>query len=438
MHSCQPRLLMEKRADQVYSGCGPETEPVPRCISILTFIGHYLPGFGAGGPVRSVENMVEALGDEFEFRIVTSDRDLLESVPYSEIVRDSWNRVGKAKVYYASPGRRGALSWARLMQRTSYDVLYLNSLFDPAYTLRPLFASRLVQGPTRPIVIAPRGELSPGALGIKRWKKLPFLALAKTMPIYGDVLWHTSTVDEAGLVRQTFGHAARVAVARNLPAKLLKPPAFTCGTEPPGPLRVVFLSRISRKKNLGYALKVVSRSPSPIRFDIWGTLEDPAYWKECRDLIQAMPQHVEVRYRGPAQHSEVASLLAQYDLFFLPTRGENYGHVIAEALSAGTPVLLSDTTPWRALSSLGIGWDLPLDHGESMFLECIQEAAKMPTSERMALRRRVYRYASEHLGDPSLIEANRRIFLQAVADQVNRAAPAERRPGRSSRISRRS
>ena len=48
---------------------------MPRPI-ILSFAGHYLPGYKAGGPIRSIANMVDQLGDEFDFRIVAGDRDL--------------------------------------------------------------------------------------------------------------------------------------------------------------------------------------------------------------------------------------------------------------------------------------------------------------------------------------------------------------------------
>lgn len=37
--------------------------------TILTFTGHYLPGVNGGGPIRTIISMVEALGDEFDFRI---------------------------------------------------------------------------------------------------------------------------------------------------------------------------------------------------------------------------------------------------------------------------------------------------------------------------------------------------------------------------------
>ena len=35
--------------------------------TILCFVDHYLPGYKAGGPIQSIVNLVENLGDEFEF-----------------------------------------------------------------------------------------------------------------------------------------------------------------------------------------------------------------------------------------------------------------------------------------------------------------------------------------------------------------------------------
>lgn len=385
---------------------------------ILTFVRYYLPGYKSGGPVQTIANMVEALGDEFEFRIVTSDRDFLDVAPYSGITLDAWMAVRKAWVYYVSPGRRGLFAWARLMGETPHDVLYLNSLFDPVYTLLPLLVRRLARSQMKPVVVAPRGEFSPGALGLKRWKKEPFLAIAQIAGLYRNVLWHASTEDEAQLIRRQFGGAARMITARNLPA-MAGPQLKSCeAIDAPGPLRIVFLSRISRMKNLDYALGVLAKTRVPIQFDIWGTLEDPAYWKQCQEQIQALPENVAARYRGVADHSEVIKILASYDLFFLPTRGENYGHVIAEAFSAGTPVLLSDQTPWRNLRREGVGWDLPLENGEATFLEAIEETFHKVRLEKVAWRQRVLDFARERLNDPSLLEANRALFLHAVASKA--------------------
>jgi glycosyltransferase involved in cell wall biosynthesis len=383
--------------------------------TILTFVHHYLPGFKSGGPVRTIANVVEALGDEFEFRVVTSDRDFLDEVSYPGITPDTWIQIGKAWVYYASPRKRGISSWADLIRTTPHDVLYLNSLFDPMYTLRPLLCRKYFYISMKPVVVAPRGELSPGALGLKRWKKGPFLAIAKFARLYRNIHWHASTEDEARLIRRQFRVEDEVVIARNLPGILNSLSSTNSEDNWTGPLRVVFLSRISRMKNLDFALNVISCCHMPIQFDIWGTLEDADYWMKCQAIIQAMPGNVQVRYYGAADHDNVPKIMAKYDLFFLPTLGENYGHVIAEALTAGTPVLLSDATPWRNLKADGVGWDLTLDAGPDIFLKAIQEAAEKVIVERAAWRRRVNEYASKHLGDPALLEANRQVFLQALS-----------------------
>ena len=64
--------------------------------------------------------------------------------------------------------------------------------------------------------------------------------------------------------------------------------------------------------------------------------------------------------RGEVAADEVPRALARNHVLLLPTRGENFGHVILESLLAGVPVLISDQTPWRDLERRGAGWDVPL------------------------------------------------------------------------------
>ena len=97
-----------------------------------------------------------------------------------------------------------------------------------------------------------------------------------------------------------------------------------------------------------------------ITFNIFGPLEDMAYWEKCRRIIEKLPANIQGHYQGILDHDEVIRVMAMHDLFFLPTHGENFGHVIVEALAAGCPILISDQTPWRDLEKEGVGWDLPL------------------------------------------------------------------------------
>ena len=89
---------------------------------VLVTIGSYLPGYKAGGPIRSVANLIDALGNDFEFHVVTSDRDLGEEKPYDNIIRGLWQSVSKAR-YLFVPSRMNLVNWYRLLNSNSYDAL---------------------------------------------------------------------------------------------------------------------------------------------------------------------------------------------------------------------------------------------------------------------------------------------------------------------------
>lgn len=88
--------------------------------------------------------------------------------------------------------------------------------------------------------------------------------------------------------------------------------------------------------------------------------------------MAALPAHIEATYCGPGP-LPVPALMREHDLFFFPTLGENYGHVIIESLSAGTPVLISDQTPWT--SDADGACALPLKN-QQQFVTAIDEHAK--------------------------------------------------------------
>ena len=138
-------------------------------------------------------------------------------------------------------------------------------------------------------------------------------------------------------------------------------------------------------KNLDYALSLLARVSVPCRFDIFGPLEDAATWQRCLALIDTLPPHIEARHAGLLSQNEVFAAMARYDLLLLPTLGENFGHAILEALAAGTPVLISDRTPWRALQDKQAGWDLPLDE-PGAFIDAIEEASRWSPERRDQMR----------------------------------------------------
>ena len=381
-------------------------------VYILTLVAYYLPGYKAGGPIQTLANMVGKLGDEFQFKIITADRDFDDTKPYPGIKLDGWNRVGKADVFYMSPNRRSLRDFKRLLFSTQYDILYLNSFFSPHFTIKPLLLRRLRLIPDRPLVIALRGEFSPGALGLKSFKKRVYITVAKVLGLYEGAVWQASSEHEEIDIRQWFGNDVQVVIAPNLP------PVINAADEPravkgktKGCLKIIFLSRISRKKNLDGALKMLNGLKGKIQFNIYGPMEDKVYWAECQKIISGLPGNIVVRYCGSVAHEKVDAVMGKHDLFFFPTLGENFGHVILEAFCTGCPVLISDQTPWRDLEEKGIGWDLPLSKPE-MFQEVLQKCVNMDQYEYVKWSERTKAYGFQVTKDDGVIEQNRKLFLR--------------------------
>ena len=105
--------------------------------------------------------------------------------------------------------------------------------------------------------------------------------------------------------------------------------------------------------------------------------------------------------------------MKQHDLFLFPTLGENFGHVIVEALLTGCPVVISDQTQWCNLEALGVGWDLPLSEPKR-FREVLQQCADMGPEEHAAMCTRAAAFGAGRANDPAVIEENRALFRLAL------------------------
>ncbi len=178
------------------------------------------------------------------------------------------------------------------------------------------------------------------------------------------------------------------------------------------PLRLVYLSRVTPKKNLLTAVGILKLVRTPIRFSVYGPLEDKLYWSKCKKAIEELPPHIDVIIHGPITPEVVSGELSKHDLFFLPTFGENYGHVIMEALAAGLPILISDQTPWRNLAAKGIGRDLPLGDPQ-LFANFIEEAANWDGVAHQAVIANVRAFAAKASNPTRAVAANREMLRLA-------------------------
>ena len=166
--------------------------------------------------------------------------------------------------------------------------------------------------------------------------------------LYNNLYWQASSENEKKDILRNFRIAqTHIDIAPDLIS--YEPIALNyLSLRKPGPLRIVFLSRISPKKNLNFLLRVLQKVNFSIQLSIYGPREDLSYWKECLYLIDQLPSNIKLLIGDQVPHKQVKSILQKHDVFVLPTLGENFGHIIIEALIAGVPVIISDKTFWES------------------------------------------------------------------------------------------
>jgi glycosyltransferase involved in cell wall biosynthesis len=377
---------------------------------VLIFLSHYLPGYKSGGPLQTIKNIVDVLGDEVEFSIVTLDRDMDNEESYNDIEPCVWHKVGKSNVLYMPPELFTFFRIRKLMVEYDYDAVYLNSFFSFRFSILPILVYNFAK-PRARLILAPRGEFSPGALALKAFKKKAYIKVARLLGFFKFLIFHASTDIEKEDIRTTIGAGVPVVVAKDLPNLMI--PSLNelhVSASNAEVLKVCFISRIVPKKNLDYAIQVLMDCDDSIEFEVFGLKEDPDYWNRCLSLLKKLPPNISWSYGGELYPEDVKLTFAKFDVFLFPTRGENYGHVIAEALLSGTYPIISDQTPWIELEQRDVGKTIPLAKRNS-FVNEIHRWCSMTPGERHRRKLEIQGQAISLVVDERDVQANRALFM---------------------------
>lgn len=377
---------------------------------ILIFIDWYLPGFKAGGPISSCVNLVNHLKQEYQFYIITRDTDYTSDLPYASVISDSWNEVDGTQVYYLSEKSLNSRNIWALIKEVDPDLVYVNGIYSFYFSILPVIFSKLLG--YRNILVAGRGMLAPSAIQVKGIKKKLFFKLARRFNFYKGITFHATNTREEADIQAVLGNNVNIRVAPNLPE-------FTDGrelkkayqTKVSGELKLVSIARIAPEKNTRFALEVLkSYEGEPhITFDLYGPIYSEAYWQECEVLIAQLPETIAVTYKGSLEKSLVHPTLQQYHALFMPTKGENFGHIILECFTAGCPVLISDQTPWMNLYENALGYDLPLTD-KTAYHTALTDLVLMSQEEYDLLADSAYKFAAAYIQNRKHVDANKALF----------------------------
>jgi glycosyltransferase involved in cell wall biosynthesis len=367
--------------------------------------------------------MVEALAPHFDFRIVTLNHDSGTTKLYDSVVTLSWNRVGSAQVYYV-PG--WSLSLVRkIAKEVEPDLIYLNGFFATS-SIYGLLARKLGMLPRVPFVLATRGDLAGGALGLKTPKKRAYMRLAQWFGIYKGLYWHASSDREQSEILAQLGScglkAEDVSVAPDLGFGYNAAPADR-PVKRSGEARFVTLSRITRMKNLPFTLDRLAELRGAVTFDIFGPAEDRELWSECEAKIAGLPRNVSVKYHGSVEPDHVLGEMSQRHFFILPTLGENYGHVIIEAAASGCPVVISDRTQWSGLEHKKVGWDISLEDSVK-WRTVLQACVDMAGEQYESMAESASKFGRAVMQSRDNLDANVDLFRRAIHERVPAATEA--------------
>jgi len=360
------------------------------------------PGFKAGGPIRSCVNFAGNLKNDLEIFVLTTDRDLGDAEPYDGIPANKWiDYDSKVKVFYASPDWLSYKNIKKTIREIQPEAIYLNSMYSRFFSLYPL-----LMNPKSKMVLAPRGMLKESAVRFKSNKKKLFLRLFRVLGLHKRVHFHCTDATEVNDVKKYFGNVSYTLLGNNpgVQRGLQLPTGKT-----PGSLKLIFIGRMHPIKNLHFLLELLRTVKQQVQLTVIAGLEDKGYWQQCQQLIKQLPANIKVNYLGELPHHELEQQLLTHHVFVLPTKGENFGHAIFEALAAGRPALISDQTPWRNLEQQKAGWDIPLDQ-PAKFAAIIEQAAAMSNEELNQWCTGAWNVCRQYLEKPGIKEQYIKLF----------------------------
>jgi len=258
-----------------------------------------------------------------------------------------------------------------------------------------------------PLVISPRGMLAEWSLKYRGFKKRLAWILYQRRDLAAARLLHATSQREAkefrslGLTQPIAvipngvelpdngdGHRPPLQIAvmpngvglPNHPRSLPTTPQPGMSRSSAGERAVLFLARLHPKKGL---LDLV---------DAWASLK-PSGWRVVLaggdDAGHRAEVEAAVRDRGLTSHfdfiGEVADeekwdLYHKANLFVLPSKSENFGLVITEAMACGVPVITTRGTPWSELVEHRCGWWV--DVGAEPLTQALREAIALTDEER--------------------------------------------------------
>jgi glycosyltransferase involved in cell wall biosynthesis len=243
--------------------------------------------------------------------------------------------------------------------------------------------------------------LEPWALEQKKFKKQIAWWLYQERDLQRASLLHATSDEE----RQQFSKLGLTTRSVTIPNGV-----DVSQTESPGllpPRSVLFLSRLHPKKGIELLFESIATNVNVWRADGWRLYVvgpgGEAYRTTLKRVVEMRGISDRVEFRTAVDGMDKWGLLRSAELVVLPTYSENFGLVVAEALSVGTPVITTTGAPWRELDEFRCGWWVAPD--EPSISRAFHEAFALSKEEREEMGARGRQLMSERYSWSSVAKA---------------------------------
>ena len=337
--------------------------------SLLGGIVHTIPQVAelSAGPTYSVMRMCENLLD-FQKKVTLAVLDCEGHRPVPDYVQ----RFAPSR----GLGRLGASSDMHAWLRKSaidgtMSIIHSHNLWLMP-TVYPGWISRLYWTPS---VCSPRGALAAAAFSSGSKVKKPFWRIVQKPSLEYYTGFHATAEPELADIRR-HGFSQPVAV---IPNGIDVPPLVRT----PGERRtMLYLGRIHPNKQVEMLVRAWSQLEAEHpdwQLSVVGTdIDARGYLEKMRRLAEELRLE-RISFDGELVGKAKLDAYRSSDVYVLPTLTENFGVTVAEALAAGTPVIVTKGAPWPNLEANGAGWWI--DHGIEPLVASMRFAMSRPREE---------------------------------------------------------
>lgn len=310
---------------------------------------HILPSLtsSSGGPVQVVTQLCQELKKEgIEVAIATTgtgehkNQIISNTLPTYYFVRRFTPFLPKEFAF--SPALRNWLS----KHIIEFDLLHIHYLFTYPSTIAAHYASKH----KIPYILRPAGMLSPRCLKKSVFKKQLYTLFFEKRNLKNAAAIHFTSEEEMNTARNLKLNNQCALVPNGLNLEKFKNMEFLKGVfrkqhpQVNGKKIILFLSRIHPIKGLDLlipALKILSQKRSDFVFVLAGS-GPKNYERRVKRALASSGLTGLTIFTGFLEDEMKFALLADADVFVLPSYHESFGMAVAEAMAAGLAVIISN------------------------------------------------------------------------------------------------